>query len=290
LQPQDISEQTLKNQHWLNQFDFFITGSDQVWKADLIIDDFFFLKFSPRHKRIALAVSFGSSEIPQYNKKKICSLVNGFDFISVREESGLDIIKKCTTAKVTRIADPTLIYSCDEWRTFAKTKNTNLAKYIFVHFLNEPNSVAINSISWLSESFDLDIIVLGYNYDSFKSINRLTFVEGGPQEYVSLINHAEYVLTDSFHSTLFSINFERKFFTFHRQYPYKSQSSRIFDLLDRYKMKDRLIDDVELLKSNCENKFPTMVKDMIKKERDEIRCFIQESIFGENTHHPFFRG
>jgi len=281
IQPKIVSNSELKNKNWQQQYDYFITGSDQVWNIDIVDNDFFFLKFASKKKRIALATSFGISEVASYNEKKIKTLISGFDFISVREETGVDIVRKYSSSRVMRIADPSLIYSDDEWRGFIKEKERIATKYILIHFLNKPNDIALKSISWLSEQQNLDIIAIGYNYESFKTVKHFAFMDGDPLKYVSLIDGAEYILTDSFHSTLFSINFGKKFYTFHRQYLFRPQPSRITDLLRRYNLNGRLIDNFNIVKSSFKDNIPIKVKENLKYERLCIRDYIQKSINGQ---------
>lgn len=288
IQPQPVSNIDIRNEEWKNQYDYFITGSDQVWNVDVALDSFYFLTFAPKKKRIALATSFGISEIPSYLQKKIRTFLNGFDFISVREESGIKIVQQYSSANVTRISDPTLIFSDTEWRTLIKETDSYKSKFILVHFLNEPNEVAIESIRLLSEKMNLDIVAIGYNYNIFNSLKRLIFIDGDSAKYVSLIDQAEYVLTDSFHSTLFSINFNKKFYTFHRQYIFRPQSSRILDLLGRFNLTNRLINDIEVLKNNYTDDLPSQARETLNQERLKIRDFIQKSIT-EKTPQCFYR-
>lgn len=259
----------------------FITGSDQVWKTIFYVDPIRFLRFAPREKRIVLAASFGISEIPKYNQKALRKALNGFDYISVREETGVEIVKKYSNTKVCRIADPTFIYRADEWRDFAKDAVVPSQKYILVHFLNEPNEIALESMTWLSEQMNLDVVALGYKYDVFNKLERFVFFDGGPWDYVSMIDHAEFVLTDSFHSSLFSINFSKRFFVFHRNYSVSKQTSRICDLLKRFDMVDRLIENVDVLKKIYLEGLPAETRFIFEKERATIRDYIQKSISGQ---------
>ena len=263
------------------KYDFFITGSDQVWKTIFSVDPIRFLQFAPREKRIALAASFGISEIPKYNQKALRKALNGFDYISVREETGVEIVKKYSNTKVCRIADPTFIYDADEWRKFAKEAVIPSQKYILVHFLNEPNEIALGSMAWLSEQLNLDVVALGYKYDNFNNLKRFTYMDGGPWEYVSMIDHAEFVLTDSFHSSLFSINFNKHFFVFHRNYSVSKQTSRISDLLKRFGMDERLVENVDTLKTVYLKGLPAETRLVLGKERATIRDYIQKSISGQ---------
>lgn len=281
LDVQNVSEKEMKNKYWQKQYNFFIVGSDQVWKMDYLEDSFCFLTFAPRNKRIALAASFGICEIPKYKQKNLNKALNNFDYVSVREETGVEIVKKYSNTRVCRIADPTFIYNADEWRSFAQDAIVPSQKYILVHFLNEPNESALESMVWLSEQLDLDIVALGYKYDAFNNLKRFVYMDGGPWEYISMIDHAEFVLTDSFHSSIFSINFDKRFFVFHRNYSVSKQTSRISDLLKRFSMEDRLIENVDALKNIYLKNQPAETRIILQKERATIRDYIQKSITGQ---------
>ena len=278
LQPKCVLSTDLKKKEWLNQYDNFVVGSDQIWNVCHIVKPFYFLQFAPRKKRIAVAVSFGISKIPWINQKNLRTALNGFDFISVREETGVEIVKKYSKANVCRVADPTFLYDADEWRDIAKNTKPIQKKYILFHFLNEPNQVAVESVKWLSEHLDLDVVAVGYWHKVLNTIDRINLKEEGPLEYASLIDNAEYILTDSFHTCLFSINFEKKFFVFSRRYVMLSQNSRIYDMLNRFKLQDRLVSDIENLKDKYLKNLPEHVKNIIEKERTNIRNFVKMSI------------
>lgn len=269
------------NSAWKREYDLFMTGSDQIWDSTYLFEAFSFLMFASRQKRIALAPSFGTSEIPKYNQRALRKALAGFDYISVREETGVNIVKKYSNAKVCRIADPTFIYDADEWRGFAKDGAVISQKYVLVHFLNEPNEVALESMSWLSEQLNIDVVAIGYRHDSFNRLKRFVFKDGGPWDYVSMIDKAEYVITDSFHSSLFSINFNKRFFVFHRNYLASKQTSRISDLLERFGMGNRLITDIEVLKNLYLENLPVSSRSILEKERATIRDYIQKSISGQ---------
>jgi hypothetical protein len=150
-----------------------------------------------------------------------------------------------------------------------------------VHFLNEPNEVALESMSWLSEQLNIDIVAIGYRYDSFNRLKRFVFKDGGPWDYVSMIDKAEYVITDSFHSSLFSINFNKRFLVFHRNYLASKQTSRISDLLERFGMGNRLITDIEVLRNLYLEDLPVSSRSILERERATIRDYIQKSISGQ---------
>ena len=220
-----------------DKYDFFITGSDQVWNG---FDEYYFLAFADRGKRIAFAPSFGAS-LKEYYKKNVMRALDGFDVLSTREESGVKIIRELTGREAVRLADPTILYDRDKWREFA-AKGIQKYNYILVHFLNKPNEMALQLIEEYIQSHDCSAYCICNRYEEYEQLSRFEFLDISPYDYVALINGADYVFTDSFHSTLFSLNLETQFLTFERQYLHgNSQSSRIEDLLGRVGMQNRYL-------------------------------------------------
>ena len=228
-----------KNLRIINsKYDYFITGSDQIWNG---YDDFRFLVFADKEKRIALAPSFGTDNIKDYYEKKVKKSLKGFDVISVREESGVRMIKDLTQKEAIRLPDPTILFTKKEWDSFAQ-KGKKKSKYILIHFLNKPNALAIKTINEYLKSNNCIAYCICNKYKEYEQLLQCQFISITPYDYVALINNAEYVFTDSFHSTLFSINLETQFFTFDRQYLHaSSQRSRVIDLLQRVEMINRFI-------------------------------------------------
>ena len=219
------------------EYDFFITGSDQVWNGYY---DYRFLGFADKEKRIAFAPSFGS-ELKNYYKKDIKRGLEGFESLSVREESGVQIIRELTGKEAIRLADPTILLTKKEWERFARN-GIKKSNYIFVHFLNSPNLLALTTINSYLKEHDCIAYCVCNRYKEYDLLNRYKFIDINPYDYVSLIDNANFVFTDSFHSTLFSLNLETQFLTFERQYLHgNTQSSRIIDLLHRVDMQNHFV-------------------------------------------------
>lgn len=288
IKPKEIEQSLLNEKKWLDEYKCFVAGSDQIWNVGHLVKPFDFLQFAPPFKRRTLAVSFGISEIPLCNQSELSAGLNGFDYVSVREETGMEIVKKYSGAKVCRLADPTLIYCADEWRSLAGNAAVPKQKYVLLHFLNAPNDVALNAIKWISEGLNLSVIAVGYKHPVFKQLEKFTFMDGGPWEYISLIDNADYILTDSFHSSLFSINLGKRFFVFHRNYSVLSQNSRINDMLGRFKMQNRLIFDIDFLKNIYLDELPKDSVNILERERKVIRDYIRKSILEDDI--SFLRG
>ncbi len=262
-----------------SKYDFFITGSDQVWNG---YDEFKYLVFADKEKKIALAPSFGTKVVKDYFKKDIAVALNDYKVLSSREESGVKIIKELTGKNVVRLPDPTIIFNKKEWIKFAESgiKEEN---YILVHFLNTPNKIAIETINKYLEKNQCNVYCICNKYSEYKKLKRYRFIDINPYDYVSLIRYAKFIFTDSYHSTLFSLNLEKQFLTFERQYLHGNpQSSRIEDLLKRVGMFNRFISknkmniDFEKLEKWDSNL-------LFGGERDHIKKYIMESLKEEDS-------
>lgn len=221
-----------------NEYDYFITGSDQVWNG---YDEFRYLVFADRCKRIALAPSFGAGDIKPYFKNSIRVALKGFNNLSVREESGVKLIKALLGKEAVRLSDPTVLLSKKEWNMFA-AHGMKKSNYILIHFLNTPNETAIEVINDYLREHSCMAYCICNDYKEYNKLKKHEFIDINPYDYVSLISNANYVFTDSFHSSLFSLNLETRFVTFERQYLHgNSQSSRIEDLLKRVDMSNKFV-------------------------------------------------
>jgi hypothetical protein len=226
-----------------------VCGSDQIWNAtNIYIDPIFYLKFAPKKKRIAYAPSFGKSEIPKYNKGIIRKYVSGFDYLSVREEQGANIIKDLTGIDAPVLIDPTLLLDKTDWlNTVDDLKVCERGKYILLYFLDKPSSAAIWYIKRLIEVYNCSAIAIPYQHSEFVEFECCSSVSAGPLEFIHLVSNASFVCSDSFHGTAFAINLNIPFLTFKRNYGMaKDQSSRIISLLEKLELIKRFICETEL--------------------------------------------
>ncbi len=247
IKPKIYSWNDLTQIGYSDEFRFFISGSDQIWNAYNKISPLYFLKFCSDEKKLAFAVSFGVNNPSKFFLDRIKRGIIGYDSISVREKSGIDIIKKISNVEITCIGDPVFMLDKNEWSEFSKNQICISEDYILIHFLDCPNDLAINKIISIQSESKLKVICIAYHYVLFEKLNW-EFMDCGPREYIAYINRAKYVFTDSYHTTLFSINLGINFFTFERQYLHgHPQSERIIDLLRRFDVLDRYINTEKTL-------------------------------------------
>ena len=277
LQPEGYSYIRLKEIGKSEEFAAFIAGSDQIWNGARRYDPVSFLEFVPNKKKIALAPSFGT-EIEIYNKKPFARAIKKFQYLSAREQDGAEKINDLTGRKAVRLSDPTALLSPNEWRDFSNSAKSAKGDYIFLHFLDTPCDDALIAIDELRNETGFSLVAFAYPHEEYNRVEGIRFYDGGVQEYVKYIDHARYVMTDSFHTTLFSIYFDTPFFTFHRQYMHNaSQTSRITNLLSLYGLEERLVADINTFRHIWNSKMEdcTVTRE---KEREKLTGYIKKSL------------
>lgn len=219
-------------------FDYFVTGSDQVWNPNnLHGTSFFFLTFADKDKKIAYAPSFGVSEIENKDKINYKKWLLNMDKLSVREEAGAKIIKELIGKDVPVLVDPTLLLTKKDWLKISKeAKNKPQNKYLLTYFLGGIPCEYQNQVDIIAKQNNFDIINLGDIKD------KDTYITG-PSEFIDYINNCSVFCTDSFHGVVFSIILEKPFIVYER-IGTTSMYSRINTLLDKFDLNFRKAENV----------------------------------------------
>ena len=253
-----------------NKFDYFIVGSDQVWNYSFPdrFSDFMFLDFAPENKRIALSASFGVGSIP-VEKENLYKKVVGIKKISVRENAGQEILKKYGVNDSIVLIDPTMMLNTEDWqRVMVNPEKMLNKKYIFKYFLGPVSEERKNKIEKFAQENDLEIIdILDKNGPYYCS---------GPSEFLSLIQNAEIIFTDSFHSCVFSLLFEKNFLYFRRDGNLSNINSRLETLFKKFNIEDRFFCGAlenSLLVRSAEN-----ISRLLLEERKKFNDFLIKSL------------
>ena len=245
----------------------FICGSDQIWNSTAFyIDPFYFLQFAPQNKRIAYAPSFGRDFIPNYNKNKLKKFISSFESISIREESGCKIINDLLGIDVPVCIDPTFLIDKKIWIEKLGL-SMNKEKYILAYFLNKPTSNANDFMQYLSNSKNIKIVYVGNGFENGSLC--------GPIGFLNLLYNASYVITDSFHGVAFSINFNKKFWVFDRNYTTENQSTRIINLLGKVGLEDRFEPTKESINNDI---LYEEVNYLLHTEVDKSKDYLKEKL------------
>ena len=193
----------------LPQADVYLSGSDQVWNtqnsnppADL---GAYYLAFVDEKKKIAYAGSFGKDDFSQEEQAMVTAWLKDYDALSVREDTAVDTLR-CFGLDGIHVVDPTLLLTAQQWQDFC-TKKKPEPGYIFVYNLNR-NKVLEDAALALAKKKGLRIVNFADTFEFIKGAkNRFG---NTPMDFINYISNADYVLTDSFHGTAFSLNFSRQ--------------------------------------------------------------------------------
>ena len=213
-----------------------IVGSDQLWLPVNVVSDYYTLNWvSDNINKISYATSFGISKFPDKYTDEYKKFLSRINHLSVREESGKKICDEYgITSKV--VCDPTILLTKDEWEQEAVQERIIPDKYILCYFLGS-NIEHRKFAEKLKKKTGYKIVSLNHADEYVKysdTFADITPYDIGPREWINLIKNAEYVCTDSFHGTVFSLLFNKTFFDFRRysESNKMSTNSRIDSLLD----------------------------------------------------------
>ena len=225
-----------------HHYDVYITGSDCVWcyYTEASIEPYF-LTFAPKNARkLSYASSFGVSEIPQKLKPEYKKLLENIDVISVREMQGVNLVRDICKRKAELVLDPTLLLDKKSWKDF-QYSNLNLPykKYVLVYQLY-PSEKLISIAKKIAEDNNLPVWCIckrALFNPVYKNIKNIA--DAGPSEFITYIMNARCVVTDSFHGTAFSVNFNVDFYTVLSKT--KKDNSRMESFLELLNLQKRLI-------------------------------------------------
>lgn len=261
-----------------------LVGSDQLWLPGNIAADYYTLNFVPDSvNTIAYATSFGQSTLPKDSSKLASVFLKKIKHISVREESGQKLVKTLANRDVPVVCDPTLLFNGDDWLSIQDEKPLVDGKYIFVYFLGS-NTIHRDFVKRLKSETGLKVVALPHIDEFVKADEECSDVQlydVDPGQFLNLIRNAEYVCTDSFHCSVFSIQYKRKFFTFRRFASKNKQStnSRLDTLFNLTGIKGRLMEgDEDITKCvNSQIDFEKVHK-RLENARNESYEYLKNSI------------
>ena len=194
-------------------YDYYICGSDQIWNPMAADYDLaYFLPFVKEGKRIAYAPSFGpKGNLIDIQKQKIKDLIHAFDHLSVRENEGAELLNDLVGRKVPVLVDPTLLMEAKDWDTILQPIDTP-QNYIFFYTLFA-NRDMIKIVYRVSKALKLPVITPFVSNQFDIGTNFIKVTDCGPEQFLSYLKHATLVLTSSFHGTVFSILYEKPFYS-----------------------------------------------------------------------------
>jgi len=265
-------------------YDAYICGSDQIWNPNYIFRQKYheyFLSFAPQKKRVAYAPSFGIQQLPSECIVAYREWISQIPYLSCREVTGVEIIKNLTGRDAVHVLDPTLLLGQEQRDELIREVDTpNYVKpYILCYILGVSTSYEFFLESSVAE--------LGYQVVTLpmlsgrKGYENTNCFDAGPAEFVSLIRHADYVITDSFHGIVFSMIYNRPFAVFHRKDPWSRENqmfSRILSLLSLCKIEPPLMNESSVFDRSMLDIDFTIANEVLQREIDKSKQYLSDSL------------
>lgn len=268
-----------------NKYHSIVCGSDQIWSPSLTRPSFFLDFVDATKKKIIYAASISRDQLSKKEAKVYKRYLSSFESVSVREEKAKEIIHGLIPSMdVNVVLDPTFLLDHKDWEKIAGKQALVDEAYLFCYFLNideqkreaaikfaKKNGLRIVSLPCLPERYNsLDE---GFSEDLFPT---------KPAEFLNLILHAEFVLTDSFHPSVFSIVFNKNFRVFERSRGKQNMNSRLETLLSYVKHREFLVSPERIESCNTRKQF-SFNYEIIKEKKDMSIDYLLSKIGGETV-------
>lgn len=226
----------------ISTYDVYVTGSDQIWNPRYTGGDAsFFFGFMKSVKKVSYSSSFGISNIPKQYRSKYSGYLRDFSSISVREKSGISIVRNLINREAKLVLDPTLLLDVSTWNKIAAFPK-NKGKYILCYFLNYTFNAfpyADDLAEFVSEETKLPLVHVARPPQKLMNRHSSFIVSASPEEFLGLVSNAELVLTTSFHGTAFAINYNKPVYAIVQSQT--STDSRLVDLMQSVGLSSRIL-------------------------------------------------
>ena len=193
------------------KYDLFVVGSDNVWNPEITnFDPTYYLNFiSDSRKKTSYAASFGLGEIPEKWRPYCQKWLSSFSRIGMREKEGAQAVQELLNREASVVLDPTMLLSGQEWADrFKLAQKTPKEKYLLVYQM-VPSARLLELAEEAAQQLQCKIKCVPFPFG--KIIRCRSCLRMGPVEWLESIYHADFIITDSFHGTVFSILFHKKF-------------------------------------------------------------------------------
>lgn len=249
-------------------YDGYVCGSDQIWNPSQSRPSFFLDFVDDIDKKVIYAASISRNELTKEEKRVYRKYLNRLKNVSVREERAKELVTEIVGEKtingkeVEVVLDPTLLLDRCSWKEIGGCEPLVKGEYVFCYFLgiDEAKKKATETFA---KNNGLKIVSIPYLLGVYNPLDdgfSKDLFPVGPIEFLNLILHARYVLTDSFHALLFSILFGKRFRVFGRSSGKDNMNSRIDTLLSYIGHNEYLIKPSEIDKLEEMNRLTAEVK------------------------------
>lgn len=263
----------------------FISGSDQVWNPNVARAGYFQTMIPDSCRRIAYAASIARDELSIHEQKIMIPLIERFDYVSVRENTAKIFMERYLNGRkeVYEVLDPSLLLTRENWLELVGNNECKMGSYALAFFFSESYTYRTQIEKYCRKN-GLKLLFIPFAAEHYIKSDEKGECERvfdvGPKEFIWLFYNAQCVFTDSFHGSVFSIVFEKKFCVFERDKKSKvSKNSRLYDLLHKFQLSERLIEKPEYLEQrmqrpiNYEN-----VNRLLEQYRVQSLSFLKKAI------------
>lgn len=257
--------------------DIYMTGSDQVW-GNLLYGGYdwnYFLKFcDDRDKKIAFSSSFGKTNVSsELDKRNMIDLLRKYSCISVRENQAVSLLKDWGLNSE-QVLDPTLLLSAKEWNDLLDLDNcSKKKKYILIYQIHNDREVG-EYAEKVAKKLNLPLLRVSAMLHQINQPGKLILTPE-LREFVSYLKQASYLVTDSFHGTVFALNFNIPFVDI---IPKTGTGSRIESILKLTNLENRIVSDIDnlnILDKEIDFKYSNKV---LKEEREKSICILTKML------------
>ena len=258
------------------KYDAVMVGSDQTWNPFVASKGQFLLDYLDGDKiaKLAYAPSIGIGKIPEEYRERYKKALFQFKALSCRERGGAAFLSDLIGKKVEFVLDPTLLLHPEDWEEIATPVDIK-EPYHLTYFLGY-NKAHRKAAERIAREKNLKIVALPVSYLEIQNKN-IDKQYVGPGGFISLIKNASFVCTDSFHGTMFSINFERDFASFPKRNDadVNSDNNRLYDALSVLGLEDRLWVGGS---GNCSSVDYSEVSERLSKLRESSECYLNSAM------------
>lgn len=221
-----------------DEFDILVSGSDQIWNPQFTgnkLDLSYFLGFgNSMIKKISFATSAGSYAYDESQQKQIKKYLEGYHAISVREVFLKEQLTQLSSKTIEVVSDPTLLLDRTEWRKNSSAVDLK-SNYVLLYTFDNCE-ICLEIAKKNADRLGCDVVSISNRFIRDRKID-IALSNVGPQEFVWLFANAQFVVTNSFHGTIFSVIFEKFFFSVWK----KNNPLRAMNLLKFIGLEERLV-------------------------------------------------
>lgn len=217
-------------------YDLFIAGSDQVWNPEITeCAGKYLLTFAPAEKRCAYAASFGTPELPESCAEYFAKELSQFRHISVREKSGVDLVRKLTGAEAHVNIDPSMLVKASDWEKMMAEPKTDKPYLLLITVQNDMN--LLRTATQMAQERGLELKVISASF--FPPLGFQPWSDVSVTDWLRLVHDAEAVISSSFHGLVFSILFHKEFYSNPLVSGLADRNSRVTELMETLGISER---------------------------------------------------